>query len=142
MRVLLLTLSVLLPTSCDAGSGRPGGFFQQMVGGDAADVRTFFQQHFERLPMLKRFSDRCALERLPLTVRPSAREHAAYCLGAVGGGGMVVGAPRGMAVVHALCLPTTSAQASPDPQTLSDTLGLSRHCGQLVDCPRGSLRQA
>jgi hypothetical protein len=60
-RVLLLTLSMLLPTSCDAGSDRRSGFFQQMVGGDAADVRTFFQQHFERLPMLKRFSDRCAL---------------------------------------------------------------------------------
>lgn len=58
----LLTMSVLLQLAPRAagGGGRSSGFFQQMVGGDAADVRTFFSQHFERLPMLKRFSDRCA----------------------------------------------------------------------------------
>jgi hypothetical protein len=58
LRTLLLTVALTLVAPCGA---LRGGFFQRMLGGDAADVRTFFAEHFERRPLLKRLRDRCAL---------------------------------------------------------------------------------
>ena len=54
-----LTLLLLVGCLVSETTSQTSGFFRSLVGGTDKAVHTYFDQYFEKKPLLLKFSDRC-----------------------------------------------------------------------------------